>query len=323
MTPQPKDAPRRCPDCRGIGRIVSHPGVFEQCARCSGHGFLLNEDAAPIVPQPTLLPFDLAKALAGAPPEWLFRKKPAVIQARKFDPTDYDTAFSILEWCGGKPFEQTIKIPTLEGEMTASPGDWIVKGVKGEFYPVKPDIFAELYDPAAPLSPLDDFAQEAGAVCKTCDGTGQVPAMVETATGLAACPYIGEPCPACAEPITGPRDPNYDDELKAARDTGVPSRVLCVGDGTTPCGYIGGTSGTNCPKCGGMLLSEASKLEANRMTIEWLDTMRKIAIQERDSAQAANKEMGDAIERLATAFQITGTASDVVTSVINRLNEPK
>jgi len=39
-----------------------------------------------------------------------------------------------------------LMIPTLEGEMEASPGDWIIKGVKGEFYPCKPDIFAETYE---------------------------------------------------------------------------------------------------------------------------------------------------------------------------------
>lgn len=38
-------------------------------------------------------------------------------------------------------------IRTLEGTMRANQGDWIVKGVKGEFYPVKPDIFAETYEP--------------------------------------------------------------------------------------------------------------------------------------------------------------------------------
>ena len=37
-------------------------------------------------------------------------------------------------------------IPTLEGVMRASLGDWIIKGVKGEFYPCKPDIFAATYD---------------------------------------------------------------------------------------------------------------------------------------------------------------------------------
>lgn len=41
-----------------------------------------------------------------------------------------------------------VEIPTLEGKMRASVGDWIIKGVKGEFYPCKPDIFAETYEPA-------------------------------------------------------------------------------------------------------------------------------------------------------------------------------
>lgn len=39
------------------------------------------------------------------------------------------------------------EIETLEGTMTASPGDWIVKGIKGERYPVKPDIFIKTYEP--------------------------------------------------------------------------------------------------------------------------------------------------------------------------------
>ncbi|HHY74090.1 MAG TPA: hypothetical protein GX497_12890 [Bacillus bacterium] len=39
------------------------------------------------------------------------------------------------------------KIETLEGLMTASPGDWIVTGIKGEQYPVKPDIFEATYSP--------------------------------------------------------------------------------------------------------------------------------------------------------------------------------
>jgi hypothetical protein len=39
-----------------------------------------------------------------------------------------------------------IRIHTLEGKMAASPGDWIIKGVKNEFYPCKPDIFDATYD---------------------------------------------------------------------------------------------------------------------------------------------------------------------------------
>ena len=42
--------------------------------------------------------------------------------------------------------EGILYIPTLEGRMEASAGDWIIRGVKGEFYPCKPDIFAETYE---------------------------------------------------------------------------------------------------------------------------------------------------------------------------------
>lgn len=80
-----------------------------------------------------------------------WRKKPVVIEA----------------WCveadmGGCPkwltdelgksvsseFGPRFHIDTLEGRMTAMPGDWIIKGVKGELYPCKPDIFAATYEPA-------------------------------------------------------------------------------------------------------------------------------------------------------------------------------
>lgn len=40
----------------------------------------------------------------------------------------------------------TIDIKTPEGTMCADPGDWVIRGVKGEFYPCKPDIFAETYE---------------------------------------------------------------------------------------------------------------------------------------------------------------------------------
>lgn len=76
----------------------------------------------------------------------MFRKKPIEIEARWFQhPED---ASVLCTWCGGtnevRPVE--IQIPTMEGIMTASIGDWIIKGVKGEFYPCKRDIFAAIYD---------------------------------------------------------------------------------------------------------------------------------------------------------------------------------
>lgn len=49
--------------------------------------------------------------------------------------------------------DDTLKIPTLEGTMTAQPGDWIIRGTRGEFYPVKPEPFADTFEKVrGPLS---------------------------------------------------------------------------------------------------------------------------------------------------------------------------
>lgn len=77
-----------------------------------------------------------------------FRKRPVVIEARLLDSADYDEACSTVKWCGGTAIDAGCLIPTLEGEMRADFGDWIIKGVKGEFYPCKPDIFESTYEPA-------------------------------------------------------------------------------------------------------------------------------------------------------------------------------
>lgn len=76
----------------------------------------------------------------------LFRKKPVVIGAIQYDGTNAGeietaTGAGTLYARDGDMF-----IHTLEGEMRASPGDWIIRGVKGELYPCKPDIFAETYE---------------------------------------------------------------------------------------------------------------------------------------------------------------------------------
>lgn len=80
-----------------------------------------------------------------------FKKKPVVIEARQL--IDEASGQDIAYWCGGN-LEGTdssstlqITVPTLEGVMTASFMDWVIKGVKGEFYPCKPDIFDATYDP--------------------------------------------------------------------------------------------------------------------------------------------------------------------------------
>lgn len=73
-----------------------------------------------------------------------FRKKPVVIDAVQLG---QNNRYDIMNWCGGRPgYDQKIIIPTLEGEISASEGDWIIKGIKGEFYPCKPDIFEATYE---------------------------------------------------------------------------------------------------------------------------------------------------------------------------------
>lgn len=76
-----------------------------------------------------------------------FRKKPVVIEAMQLTA---DNPIEVRQWCDGVEWDDNpveVKIRTLEGTMTASEGDWVIKGVKGEFYPCKPDIFAETYEP--------------------------------------------------------------------------------------------------------------------------------------------------------------------------------
>ncbi|MDY0891868.1 hypothetical protein [Frigoribacterium sp. CFBP9030] len=97
-----------------------------------------------------------------------FRKKPVEIEAMQLTRTNVD---EVASWCGGqvirlaKPSDPSdvyiaLDIPTLEGKMRADTfhsstysggeyhgGDYIIRGVQGEFYPCKPDIFAATYEP--------------------------------------------------------------------------------------------------------------------------------------------------------------------------------
>jgi hypothetical protein len=88
-----------------------------------------------------------------------FTKKPVTIEAIQF--TGFEDVAAILEFVGdeasvqrglpdkeGDLGELNIIITTLEGEMKAGKGWWIIKGIKGEFYPCRDDIFVESYDPA-------------------------------------------------------------------------------------------------------------------------------------------------------------------------------
>lgn len=79
----------------------------------------------------------------------IVRKKPVEVEA--FQLTQ-DNAGILADWCKGllvkraDNFEASIQIMTLEGVMTARQGDYIIKGVAGEYYPCAPAIFEKTYD---------------------------------------------------------------------------------------------------------------------------------------------------------------------------------
>ena len=77
-----------------------------------------------------------------------FRKKPVVIEAKQWLGTNADEMHEFIEsQMSWHPITKGLYIHTLEGVMLANPADWIIKGIKGEFYPCKPDIFEATYEP--------------------------------------------------------------------------------------------------------------------------------------------------------------------------------
>jgi len=87
----------------------------------------------------------------------LFRKRPVTIQAIQFDGKN---SFIIEKWSDRQCFASPVlepgpdnpsgsymQIKTLEGVMIANPSDWIIRGVKGEYYPCKNYIFELTYEP--------------------------------------------------------------------------------------------------------------------------------------------------------------------------------
>ena len=97
-----------------------------------------------------------------------FRKKPVVIEAVQLNWQNWSQVCEFLgdsfrparmtkeysDDCGeqrdgGSRDFIEMTIPTLEGDMLARHGDWLIKGVNGEFYPCKPDIFEKSYEPVA------------------------------------------------------------------------------------------------------------------------------------------------------------------------------
>ena len=74
-----------------------------------------------------------------------FRKKPIVIEAVHFDGNNHRECHDFIEGNHDSTVNY-LNIKTLEGTMRVKRGDWIIKGVNGEFYPVKDDIFHLTYE---------------------------------------------------------------------------------------------------------------------------------------------------------------------------------
>ena len=82
-----------------------------------------------------------------------YRRRPIVVEAIKWDGSNYREVCDFagkklfLEYAGFPPSERTLVIQTLEGTMHACAGDYIIRGIKGELYPCKPDVFKLTYEP--------------------------------------------------------------------------------------------------------------------------------------------------------------------------------
>lgn len=82
-----------------------------------------------------------------------YRKKPVEVEAMRFTDENKDRCFNFVRCTCYPDFDENkqpvLVIQTLEGDMTARLGDYIIKGIKGEFYPCKPDIFEATYEAVA------------------------------------------------------------------------------------------------------------------------------------------------------------------------------
>lgn len=129
-------------------QLLSEHGSAHTCNQCDAE-LPLDAAIAPLhlPPKSEAISESPASSVKEPVPQ-TFRKKPVVIEAVQWD-GKASTANAFLGdkwWWSGLPGAGAIIIPTLEGKHICSPGDWIIKGVKGEFYPCKPDIFAATYE---------------------------------------------------------------------------------------------------------------------------------------------------------------------------------
>ena len=101
-------------------------------------------------------------------------KKPIVIEAVQYNGNNVQ---EILNFCGGTAVVgmlSEITIKTLEGPLRVSDGDFIIKGVEGEFYPCKPDIFEKTYDVVENAERPQTFGEKAVGITFNPSGSDEV-----------------------------------------------------------------------------------------------------------------------------------------------------
>lgn len=91
----------------------------------------------------------------------LFRKRAVTVEARRINAEDWDSVQDIASWANAEVVDidmfrsqhdnAVMVILTMEGPMYAEDGDWIIRGVVGEFYPCKNDVFEASYEPVVHL----------------------------------------------------------------------------------------------------------------------------------------------------------------------------
>jgi len=102
-----------------------------------------------------------------------YRKKTVIIEAIQFNGENQGEITDFMGEMIRTNFFPDIYIETLEGTMKANIGDYIIKGIKNEFYPCKPDIFEATYEKVVECPACNNNASNK-YMCETCYGTGYV-----------------------------------------------------------------------------------------------------------------------------------------------------
>lgn len=150
-------------------------------------------------------------------PAGQYRKKPVVIEAYRFDNRiwNHPPHWLTLAMSNGEIVHHAnhLIINTLEGQMRANFDDWIIKGVAGEIYPCKPDIFAATYEAVENPMTKDELAP-----CPFCKSTDSFVERADFSGCYVICSGCYVICNVCS--ARGPVSCDETDEDVAATDSG-------------------------------------------------------------------------------------------------------